>query len=283
MRNILIPTDFSDNAWHAISYALMLFKDEECTFYLLHTYSPAFYRMDYVMGGPEFSAIPDVGVDISLAGLEKTLADIREQFPNPKHHFELVSSFNTLTDEVREISENKDIGLIVMGTQGASGAKEVFLGTNTVFVIRKAKVPVLAVPENARFHPIRTMLFPSDYLSPYIREELAPILDLARLQSSRMLLLHIREGGLSDHQKDHKAHLERCLEELEYETVEEEGGPLPDAILKYVEEHPIDMLVMMNRRHSFFERLLVRQNIDQIGFHTQIPFLVVPDSSEPEK
>lgn len=284
MRKILIPTDFSENAWHAISYAMMLFKDESCVFYLLHTYSPAFYRMDYVVGGPEFSAIPDVGVDISLAGLEKTRQDIREEFPNDRHQIELVSSFNTLTDEIRELSESKDIDLIVMGTQGASGAKEVFLGTNTVFVIRKATVPVLAVPENARYHPIRTMLFPSGYLSRYIREELRPVLDLARLQSSRILLLHIREeGGLTDRQKDHKAHLERCLEELDYETVEEEGGLMPDAILKYVEEHPIDLLVMMNRRHSFFERLIVRQNIDQIGFHIHIPFLVVPDSSEPEK
>ena len=128
MRNILIPTDFSENAWHAISYALMLFKDEPCTFYLLHTYSPAFYRMDYVVGGPEFSAIPDVGVDISLAGLEKTLSDIRAEYPNPKHNFELVSSFNTLTDEIRELSISKDIDLIVRDTcrirPGLAGVSE---------------------------------------------------------------------------------------------------------------------------------------------------------------
>lgn len=280
MKNILIPTDFSDNAWHAISYALMLFKDEMCTFYLLHTYSPAFYRMDYVMGGPEVSAIPDAGVDISLAGLEKILADIRSEFPNERHQFELISSFNTLTDEISELTQRKAIDLIVMGTQGASGAKQVFLGTNTVFVIRKAVVPVLAIPENARFHPVRMILFPNDYLSAYEREDLQPLLQLARLQESRLALLHVNEeGGLTETQKDHKAQLERCLEDLEYETVDEDGALMPDAILKYIADHPIDLLVMMNRKHSFLERLLVRQNIDQIGFHIQIPFLVVPDRS----
>lgn len=282
MNTVLIPTDFSRNAWHAISYALLFFKDETSTFYLLHTYSPAFYRMDYMMGGPAVSAIPDVGIEISLAGLETTLAEVKKEFPNRRHRFETLSAFNTLTDEVREITRKKGIDLVVMGTKGASGAKQLFLGSNTVFVIRKAEVPVLVVPEDVAYHPVRTILFPSDYLSRYRPEELEPVLHIARMHQSRLILLHVRENsGLTDAQKDNKAHLERSLQELDYETVEETGELMPDAVLKYTEEHPIDLLVMMNRRHSFLERLLVRQNVDQIGFHVKVPFLVVPDSTEP--
>ncbi len=282
MNTILIPTDFSRNAWHAISYALMFFKDETSTFYLLHTYSPAFYRMDYMMGGPAVSAIPDVGVDISLMGLETTLAEVKKEFPNRRHRFETLSAFNTLTDEVQELTRKKGIDLVVMGTKGASGAKQLFLGSNTVFVLRKARVPVLVVPEEVPYHPLRTILFPSDYLSRYKPGELEPVLHIARMHQSRIILLHVRENsGLSEAQKDNKAHLERCLEELDYETVEESGELMPEAVLKYTEQHPIDLLVMMNRRHSFLERLLVRQNVDQIGFHVKVPFLVVPDSTEP--
>ncbi|WP_370003018.1 universal stress protein, partial [Winogradskyella sp.] len=36
MANILIPTDFSDNAWNAIEYAVEFFKNSSCNFYLLH-------------------------------------------------------------------------------------------------------------------------------------------------------------------------------------------------------------------------------------------------------
>lgn len=280
MKNILVPTDFSDNAWHALTYALHLLKEETCTFYLLHVYSPAIYRMDYAMGGPEMSAIPDAGVDLSVAGLEKVLEDARREFPNPRHRFELLSEFNTLTDEVRELTRQKNLDLIVMGTRGASGAKQFFLGSNTVFVLRKAEIPVLVVPEKARFHPLRNILFPSDYLSRYRREDLKPLLRLARLQDSRLLLLHIDEPeGLTDTQKDNKAHLERCLEELPYSTVSREAANIPEAILEYVRTHPIDLLVMMNRRHSFLERVLHRQKIDQVGFHVQTPFLVMPDHS----
>jgi nucleotide-binding universal stress UspA family protein len=281
MKTILIPTDFSDNAWHAISYAMNFFKDESCTFYFLHTYSPAFYRMDYVVGGPSFSAIPDVGVDISLMGLEKTVADVKEAYANPKHQYEVVSSFNTLTDEIRELIQKKHIDLVVMGTQGASGAKEVFLGSNTVFVIRKSTAPVMAIPEKVKYHPVRNILFPSDYLTRYLPEDLQPILQMARMHQSRITLLHVmEEDGLTESQKSNKAHLERHLEELDYETVELEEELMPDAVLKYIDEHPVDLLVMMNRKHSFLERLMIRQNIDKIGFHVQTPFVVVPDSIE---
>lgn len=280
MKSILIPTDFSRNAWYAITYALLIFKDQPCTFYLLHTYAPAFYRLDYMMGGPEVSAIPDVGVDLSLMGLETTLVDIEKEFSNPLHKFEMLSAFNTLTDEIRDVCERKNIDLIVMGTQGASGLKQVFLGSNTVFVLRKAPVPVLAVPADTAFHPIKTILFPSDYLHYYKPAELDPFLKIAQLQQSRIILLHLGENAeLNDLQKDNKAHLERALGDLEYDLASECEGEMPDAILNYVKSHPIDLLVMMNPRHTFLERLLNRQNVDQIGFHVTIPFLVLPDSS----
>lgn len=92
---------------------------------MLHTYTPTFYRLDYMMGGPTFSAIPDMGVDLAQAGLDKTLADIKKAHKNPKHHYRMLSAFNTLTDEIREVTDREGINLVVMGTQGASGVMEV--------------------------------------------------------------------------------------------------------------------------------------------------------------
>ncbi|MFM1878108.1 MAG: hypothetical protein RLZZ241_974 [Bacteroidota bacterium] len=234
-----------------------------------------------MMGGPEVSAIPDVGVELSLKGLETILADIQREFPNPLHRFEIMSAFNTLTDEIRDITRSKKIDLIVMGTRGASGVKQLFLGSNTVFAIRKAEVPLLAIPENTPFHPIRTILLPSDYQHQYRKEEFVPLLELARQQEARVILLHVQaEEKLSVAQRMNKNHLERGLKELEYEFATEDGGEMPDAILKYSAEHPVDLLVMMNPRHTFLERILKRQNIDQIGFHIKIPFLILPDTSQ---
>ncbi len=281
MFKILLPTDFSDNAWNAICYAMEFFKNEECTFYLLHTYTPAFYRMDYMMGGPSFSAIPDTGVDISLAGLEKTVEDVKTSFNNPKHRVKTISAFNLLTDEINEVSLEKDIDLIVMGTQGATGAKEIFLGSNTVFVMRKALVPVLAIPEGYEFKPVKTIVFPTDYRTHYKEEELATMMGFASIQGSEITILHIKEEyDLSELQQENKDHLDECLGQVPHRFDEKKGALMPDAVIDYIDEHHFDLLTMMNRKHSFMERLLWKQNVDQIGFHVQVPFLVIRDTAK---
>ena len=84
MKNILIPTDFSKNAWNAISYAMQFLENEKCKIYFLHTYTPAFYRLDYALGGTMFSAIPDVKVDVALAGLEKDIGRCPETISKRK-------------------------------------------------------------------------------------------------------------------------------------------------------------------------------------------------------
>lgn len=281
MKNILIPTDFSKNAWNAIAYAMEFFKNERCFFYILHTYTPSFYRMDYILGGPSFSAIPDKGLDISQAGLEKTVADIKAAYNNPGHTYEMVSAFNILTDEIIEQSEDKDIDLVVMGTQGATGAKEIFLGSNAVYVIRKAKVPVLVVPEGFAYRPARKILFPTDYWSHYKDSELALLIALAKMHQALVTVLHVQEESpLTEKQLENKDMLDNSLKQLSYQMEELQGAYMPDAVIEYAERNQADMIVMMNRKHSFLQRLLVQQNIDEIGFHVKVPLLVIRDTSE---
>ena len=281
MKNVLIPTDFSDIAWNAIRYAMQFLKNEKCKIYFLHTYTPAFYRMDYALGGAMYSAIPDVGADVSLSLLEKTLEDVQEQFPNENHSFEILSAFNTLTDEVNEISKKKNIDMIIMGTKGATGAKQLFLGSGTVFVIRKSQVPVLVIPEKSTFNPIRNILLPSDFLAPYKKEEVYNIIEIATMYAAKITVLHVWEvHDLTESQKQNKDILLKDLKNVSFKQVQVKSKSLPEAVLEYIDENDIDFLAMMNRNHSFFERVLIKQNVDQIGFHVHIPFLVVRDTAE---
>ncbi|MGB5169860.1 MAG: universal stress protein [Eudoraea sp.] len=282
--NILLPIDFSKNSRNAIAYAMELFKNEKCNFFFLHTYTPSFYRMDYMLGGPSFSAIPDSDVDISLAGLEKTLEDVKKTYNNPKHTYSIISAFNTLTDEINEVTTEKEIDMVVMGTQGATGAKEIFLGTNTVYVLRKAIAPVLVIPENYSFQKIQKILLPSDYLTNYKENELSTAIKMVKMNKAKLIVLHVKEEhDLTAIQEENKRALYRRLDGLPITFKELKGSSMPNAVLDYVQNNEIDFLMMMNRKHSFFERLLVRQNIDQIGFHIKIPFLVIRDTAKLSK
>ena len=278
-KKILLPTDFSDNAWNAITYALKFFKNEACEFYVLHTYTPTFYRLDYMMGGPTYSALPDMGVEVAQAGLDKTLINIEKKFKNPKHKFKMLSAFNTLTNEVMELTETRDIDMIVMGTQGATGAKEIFLGTHTVHIIRKSKIPVLAVPAGYIYEETKSVVFATDYTSSYKKVDLDILLSLLTVHKSKLTVLYIKEDyDLDDEQELNKKTLMGYFEKFNPQFVEERGKLMPDAIHEYIGEHNDGLLVMMNRKHNFFERLLVQQNIDAIGFHTTIPFLAIPET-----
>lgn len=284
MKKILLPTDFSENAWNAICYAQYLFKEEQCEFHILHTYTPTFYRLDYMMGGPAYSAIPDMGVEVAQAGLEKTLIDIKNNFDNSKHSFKTFSAFNTPVNEIIELTTTKKFDLIVMGTQGATGAKEIFLGSHTVHVIRKSTTPVLAIPEGYAFKELKSVLFSTDYLDAYQEKNLEILSALIHLHKAKLTVLHVKEEyELTDEQEANKKTLISYLTKLNPDVIEERGKLMPNAVQDYIEEHQSGLLAMMNKKHSFFERLRNKQNLDTIGFHTKIPLLVMPETAEIKK
>ncbi|MFT4832044.1 MAG: nucleotide-binding universal stress UspA family protein [Psychroserpens sp.] len=284
MKRILLPTDFSNNAWNAITYALDFFKNEVCSFYILHTYTPSFYRVDYMLGGPSFSAIPDAGVEDSLKGLEKTLKDIKKQYSNPNHTFETLSAFNILTDEINEVVDSKSIDLIVMGTQGATGAKDLFIGTNTVHVLRKVKIPVLAVPAGYVFKEIQKIVFATDYWTQYKKEEIEPLALMAKMHKAKLIVLHVlEEMDLWKKQEENKKDLTIYLGDVPHSFDQMESKHVADAIQDYMESKQLDLLAMQNRKHFFWERLLTRQNVDAIGFHLKVPFLVLRETGKSTK
>ena len=84
-KNILIPTDFSENAWNALSYALNLFKDEKCTFYLLNAYQKYQLTTDILMDPDPDNPKYIKAKEKSETGLEDLIAGIAHRSENPRH------------------------------------------------------------------------------------------------------------------------------------------------------------------------------------------------------
>ncbi len=61
MKKILLPTDFSENALNAIDYALQLFKDEKCAFFILNTYTPMIYNYEYQLNADQYMELMNEG------------------------------------------------------------------------------------------------------------------------------------------------------------------------------------------------------------------------------
>ena len=278
MKKILLPTDFSDNAQNAINYALNLYKDESCTFYLLNTYTPIIYSYDYQMNaGGYLGEIADVVRENSIKKLNEIEENVKEKFNNPKHHFEIVSSFNLLTDEIKDKLEQFSIDLIVMGTKGATGAKEILFGSNTIHIIQKVKCPVLAIPDGHFFEEPKEILFPTDYKVDYSTKQLESLITIATLFDIRVHVLHVsHDVDLTKIETKNKEKLENLLLDVKHASYRVEDQDIPQAINEFQKSTYVQLLVMVNNKHSFFENLFFKPVINQIGFHLNIPFLVIP-------
>lgn len=276
MKKIILPTDFSENAYNAIVYALELFKNEECTFYLLNTYTPVLYDSEYMYYTPTMS-IDEVYKTNSTKGLDRLAKRIKREFDNPKHTIKKISAFNFLTDEINEQIDEKNIDLVVMGTQGATGAKEILFGSQTIHTIKKAKCPVLAIPSEYEFIPLKNILLPSDLSIGFKENQLKLLRTLAVENQVDLHILHIMEGDtLTPVQEEGKHELSKYFKDVSLHFHFEKGDDIQHGIVEFQKKNPVEILCMINNKHSFFENLFFRPVVHKVGFQVKVPFLVIP-------
>ena len=276
MTRILLPTDFSENALTAIRYALTLYKDLKCTFFLLNSYMPPVYHTEYLMGSPAQIGLGDIVQQNSQDNLEALKNTLEKEFNNPLHTFITHSALNVLSSEITRTVEAEKIDIIVMGTQGASGAKEILLGTNTVHVIKNAKCPVLVIPSGFEYEAPEQILFPNDFEVWLDKYSLEQLLKITKSHVSQVNVMHVYTGDeLNTTQQKNKEQLAKVLSESGF-FHEVPSNEVIAAINEFQIKQKINLLVMIQNKHTFFERLFIEPVIKKIGFHVTVPFLVIP-------
>ena len=274
MKKILLPTDFSDNAWSAAVYALKLYAEETCTFYFLHS----------LVTRLSPSNLTNKLLRIMTDNAMKELLELKEMAEtsnsNPCHSFDIILSPHDLQSAIKTAVKSYEMELVIMGKKGVTGADELFFGGNTVETIQKMRLcPILTVPEDFDFVAPKQIAFPTDYNRFYDEKELRPIKDLARLNNAKIRILHINvEPHLNAVQEYNFTMLKQYLEDYEhsfhwmpnYAKKTEEIG-------EFIKDLKINILAMVNYKHSFIEYLLKEPVIKKIGKHPLIPFLVIPE------
>lgn len=279
MKNILLPTDFSDNSWNAIRYAIRLFENDHCTFHLFNAYTPVVYDLTYVLlASPAQFGLRDPIREASREHLSELKTHILDEFgSNPKHKFETIARFDTLLSGIKDLIDERHIDLVIMGTKGATGAKKILFGSNTVQVFREIKSPIIAIPSDFEYVEPQDILFPTDLEVNFNEQQLYVLKEIAVVHNAKINAMHVRTGhGLSEGQDQNRLMLQALFGKIDYVFHDVDDMGVPEAINKFQEEHPVNMLVMINNKQSFFENLFFKDTINQIGFYLNIPFLVIP-------
>lgn len=276
MRKILIPTDFSENAMNALQYACELFKYDVSEFFIMHAYQDEIYADEALLTRETFDEVTKIISGRSQLQLEDILKQIHETSPNPRHTYNIVSANSMLIDEADKIVTEEDIDVIVMGTRGKTNDRKLTFGSHTLQVLKYVQCPVLAIPEN--YHDIqpRHILFPTNYLIPYKRRELKLLCELASPYRAVIDMLYISKSEkLSMRQENNQNFIKDHLGKntITFKTIN--GKNITNAIYTYIKENNVNMLIMVNTRHSFLENILFQSTIDKMSLYIDIPFLAL--------
>lgn len=276
MRKILVPTDFSDNAMNALRYACELFKYDISEFFIMHAFQDEIYADNYSMTREDLEKATKIIASKSKTQLEGILKQIHDISPNPRHTYNIVSANSMLLDETDKIVDEENIDIIVMGTHGKANDKKLTFGSHTLQVLRYVCCPVLAIPENYEYNQPKHILFPTDYLIPYKRRELKLLCEMASPYRADIDMLYISKSNkLSLRQEDNQNFIkeELCKNKINFITINAKN--ITKTIYKYLKENTIDILVMVNTRHSFLENILFQTTIDKVSLNVDIPFLAL--------
>ena len=185
MKNILVPTDFSAQADYSLHVAAQLAKKHGCEIYLLHMLELPVNEVDALSSHSE---LPEAMFYMKLA--RKRFDQVLEKpfLKNIKVH-EIVKfhqAFNGIIDTCKEFK----IDLIVMGSHGVSGFKEMFIGSNTEKVVRTSDIPVLVIKNYHKKFRVKNFIYASDF-SNENKKPFKMAIEFAKLNNAALHLLMI--------------------------------------------------------------------------------------------
>lgn len=275
---ILFPSDFSESSRCAMKYGLQLYAGRGYKYILLNTVEPT---------GSSSSAgmmlnMSEIITKDSLEGLAKEKKWLESQPEAEGCEFETVQMFGEFTNCVKHLIKEKPIVGIIMGTTGASGLKEFFVGSNAAAVIQDISLPTLTVPFEAHFNGISRVVFATDMniLDDY--SFLAPIKEIVIKRKAKLSILHVikKSSKISLPNKElARKKLEEYFGETNptFETIE--SNDTVEGINHYMAQNKdVDIIIMVPRRKNFFEKIFSKSVAKKVAHHSSIPMITLQSS-----
>ncbi|MAP53904.1 universal stress protein [Altibacter sp.] len=184
MKRILVPTDFSSQAENALQVAVQMAKKHASVIYLLHSLDLPLHLARSGSGG----SLPESLYFIKLA--EKNFEELLQKPYLQDVEVREAIGHAEIYEDVSEAVSANDIDLIVMGSHGASGFKEMFIGSNTEKVVRTSKIPVLVIKNHHPVFNIEDFVFATDFAEE-CKGSFNDALDFAEAVGATLHLLYI--------------------------------------------------------------------------------------------
>ncbi len=270
MKTFLVPVDFSSTSINAAKYAVDLTRSiDGAQITLYYVYNRISLEMLAEKEGLSRKAIFDAELnavkDMVNAGYGQTITVESEE--------------GSLVESIEKYVLSNHIDMVIMGITGSSRLKQVFMGTNTLHVIRHISCPVMIIPPDAKFRGINNVIFTSDFKDVARTTPFSSLKSVIDLFKAKLYIVNVDSEHyieLTDEFRKEKEAMEDKLDKYEPEFSFLRSYDFLDGIQSYVETKDIDAIITVPRKHNFLSQLFTITHTKKLAYHSHIPTIAIP-------
>ncbi len=270
MKKILVPTDYSEGAFHALQYAVELAEKYNATIDVVNAYSMP----------PSGSTVMVDITHVLKKSADEAMEKLRKKVETAGLHGKVEIRYSTdhggVIQMIDHWSREEHIDMVVMGTQGASGITEKWLGTNASSAAKNVDKPLWAIPADRDFKMPHKILFATDMRVIENERSLHFVADVAECFDSTVKFLHVRQSDKEDPDADAcKAQVREVFGDRPTSFSFIHDDDIDEGIEEAVNhEHP-DLLVVVRHDYGFFRGLFRSSVSRQVINSAKLPILVL--------
>ncbi len=276
IQKILIPIDFSETSLLAIEHAGFTAQLYKADLILLHVVEKYWEKFSIITPEIEVKVPEDFMLSIEKK-LEELATDIRTKYGVKS---ECITSNGNIFSEIISLSKEKSIDLVVMGTHGASGIAEFFVGSNTYKVVTQAVCPVLSVQGTTSKFGYKNILLPIDD-STHSRQKVNHAIVLAKHFASKIHVLGLPDSDLDE--VEMKVFDVKLTQIQEYahkcgvlcDKAVAKGSNQAKVTLDYANNNGMDLIVIMTDQVESITGRLIGTYAQQVVNHSKIPVMSI--------
>lgn len=277
---ILFPTDYSNAAENAFLYALRVAERLQAQISTLHV-----FEGELILSWTEEYINTSDRIDVSTINqfenyklqvqLLKRLAK-ENGLDHIEVNYTLREAPQSVVKSILDETEEHEVDLIVIGTTGARGLKEMFFGSIASRVMQSANCPVLVIPDTANYHGIEKIGLTLEY-KPGEIDLVRKALDFTRKIGGQLQCVHVdvfdpnkKKTRLAEYSSTF-AYDQDVSFHTRYDMDVERG------ILSFMKTHQVDIMIMEMREEHQIKQLFNYSIAKRVSYHSDIPLLAFPN------
>lgn len=273
MKNILLPTDFSANSINAIDYTMRFFENWECNFFILNVQKISEYVSDDLASGSPTDTIYKSIASDNKKLINKLVKKLSKKYKSQAYTFHGLFDYDDFISAVDQAVIFHSIDLIIMGTNGATGAKEVIFGSNTLQVIRNIECPTLTIPEHYTYSGIKSALFSTQRCEYFSFTGIKVFKEMLNMHQCELNVLELDDDAIIMSRKEDNNCLRELFPEHPYTYFCLNTIPGLIAVNTATQLLKVDIHAAFIEKETFLERLLFGSESSQLAYGTLIPLL----------